>query len=157
MTGSESEFRRRELLWTSVTVGAFSVTGWTYFNVGFVPSILPFLVGVFSLRRLLALGMAKKEQTPDLSERYDVDSNREYTAAEQIEVLSEVASEYGRKRRTWVILGVLSAIVSAVAVPVSLALSLVCAAVAGYCVVRYARIRRLLRRIDARIDALERG
>lgn len=145
----------RRLLWSSIGVGSVSVTGWTYFNIGFVPSFLPLLVGIFALRRLLAIEMTETTDTA-LTERYDVDSDREYTATEQIEILSEVRGEYGSNGRIWVALGAGSAIISVVATSQSLVLVVVCAAIAGYCLVRYARIRRIRQTIDARIDGLSR-
>lgn len=145
----DSAIRRRRLLWTSIGVGGFSATGWTYFNVGFVPSFLPLLIGIVALRRLLAV-----ETVPRLTERYNVDPDSDYTAAEQIDILSEVKDEYGSNGRVWIALGAGSAVISAIATSQSLALVIVCAVVAGYCVIRYARIRRLLRAIDTRIDGL---
>lgn len=156
MTDFESTVRRREILSASVAVGAFSATGWTYLNVGFVQSFLPLLVGIFALRRLFALQMAEEDEGVDLAERYNVDPDREYTADEQIEILAEVEEEYGQKGRIWGALGAVSAIVGAVSAPLSLALAVVCAAVAGYCLVRYVRIRRVRRTIDARVDTLSR-
>lgn len=157
MTDFESTVRRREILWSSVAVGAVSATGWTYFNVGFAPSFVPLLIGIFALRRLFALQMADEaEGSVDLAERYDVDLDREYTADEQIGVLSEVEGAYGQKGRIWGALGVVSAVIGAVSVSLSVALAVVCVAVAGYCLVRYVRIRRIRRTIDARVDALSR-
>lgn len=149
---TDPAIRRRQLLWSSIGVGGFSATGWTYFNVGFVPSFLPLLVGIVALRRLLAVETIQTEI--DLTERYDVDPDHDYTAAEQIEILSEVKGEYGSNGRVWIALSVGSAVIGAVATSQSLAVVIACAVVTGYCVVRYARIRRLLRTIDARIDEL---
>lgn len=140
---------RRRLLWASIGIGGFSATGWTYFNVGFVPSFLPLLVGIVALRRLLAV-----ETVPGLTEQYDIDPDHDYTADEQIDILSEVKGEYGSNGRIWIALGAGSAVIGAIATSQSLALVVVCAVVTGYCGIRYARIRRVLRTIDARIDGL---
>lgn len=154
MAASGSSFRRDELLWGSIVVGAASATGWTYFNVGFVPSFLPFVVVIFALRRLVALEMAGGREREDLVSRYEIDPDREYTADEQIEILSKVAAEYGRKRTTWGALSAATAAVAAASAVISPALAVVCLLVAGYCLLRYVRIRRTLRRIEARTDVL---
>lgn len=156
MTDSGATMRHREILWSSVGVGAFSVTGWMYFNIGFVPSFLPLLVGIFALRRLLALEMVEEEKQGELTERYNIDPDCEYAADEQIEILSEVEDEYDQKKRGWGVLGAVSATISVVAVPLSLTVTVICVPVAGYCLVRYVRLRRLRRTIDMRIDELSR-
>lgn len=156
MMDSGSTVRRRETLWASVAVAAFSVTGWTYFNIGFGPSFLPLLAGIFAIRRLLALEMAEEDERHNLIEWYDIDLDREYTVDEQVEILSEVEDEYEQKGRIWGVLGTISAAITIVAVPLSLAVAAVCAAVAGYCLIRYVRLRRLRRTIEARIDELSR-
>ncbi|WP_433633314.1 hypothetical protein [Halomicrococcus sp. NG-SE-24] len=156
MTETSTKLRRREILWSSVAVGAFSVTGWAYSNIGFIQSFFPLLIGIFALRRILALEMAEGAEGNDLSEQYEIDPDREYTADEQIEVLSEVKGTYGQKGRIWGALTGISAIIAAVAIPLSVALTAVCTAVAGYCLVRYVRIRRIRRTLDTRIETLSR-
>ncbi|MFC6963430.1 hypothetical protein [Halocatena marina] len=154
MTNQDSAVRRRKILWSSIGIGGFSVTGWTYFNVGFVPSFLPLLIGIVALRRLFAIEMAESPTEDALTDRYDVDSEQEYTDDEQVDILSEVKGEFTQKGRIWAVLGASAGIIGVVATSQSLALMVVCIAVTVYCLVRYVRIRRLLRTLDTRIDEL---
>ena len=145
-----------ELLWIAVAVGAFSATAWVYVEFGFVQSFAPLLVGVFALRRYLALrtmAVGGGSDAPTLLERHGVDPDREYSDAEAVEILSGVREEYGKKRRLWAVVAAAAAVVGALFVTLSIAATLVCVGVAAYSARRAYQTHRLVGRIDARIDA----
>lgn len=156
MRDSSSTVQHREILWASVAVAAFSATGWTYFNIGFGPSFFPLLIGIFALRRLLTLEMAKKNKKHNLMIQYDIDPDREYAVNEQIDILSKIEEEYKKKGRIWSILGIISVAITVVGVALSLALAAACTTIASYCLIRYVRLHRLQRTIGVRINELSR-
>lgn len=146
-----------ELLWLAVAVGAFSATVWVYLEIGFVPSFAPLLVGIFALRRYLAVTtMAATEQSerPTLLDRYGVEPGRDYSDEERVEILSDVRDEYGKKRLLWGAVAVASAVVGALFVPLSVAVTLLCGGVAAYSAHRTYQTHRLVSRIEARLGAL---
>ena len=153
MTDFQLTSRQQEAAWSAVVLVSLATTGWAYSRFGFIQGFVPLLVGIFALRQLLALS-TEKDSKPDLKEQYEINPEREYTGAEQIEILSEVEDEYSHKQRTWGILAGVTALVGIVAISSSVVLTLVCSVVSSYCLFRYARLRRLLKMIGTRINEL---
>lgn len=146
--------------WLGLAGGCFVLTVVVYFRYGFVAGFLPLLGGVYASRRWLlgrtvAASRAHGGNETGLLARYDVDTDREYTADEQATMLREIRADYRGKHRLWAGLAAGCLAVAAAAAVVSVVLAGSTAVVAGYCGLRWYRVRRALTLLDGRLETLE--
>lgn len=152
---------QRTNVWLGVAGGCFAITGLVYLQYGFGYGFLPLLCGIYAARRWLLVRTAaashKQSQAntdSKLAERYDIDPDREYTAAEQTDVLTDLRSEYRSKRISWGVLGVFCIVVGLGAIFVSLLVSVCSAGLAAYCGVRCYRTWQIVMTLDRRLQTL---
>ena len=149
-------------VWLGLAGGCFVLTVVVYFRYGFVAGFLPLLGGVYASRRWLlgrtvAASREHGEDETGLVARYEVDTDREYTTGEQATMLREVRAEYRGKHHLWAGLAAGCLVVAAVAALVSVVLAGCTVVVAGYCGLRWYRVRRALGVLDGRLETLEGG
>lgn len=147
-------------IWLGLAGGFFVLTVSVYFRYGFASGFLPLLCGIYAARRGLTsrtVETSNQDNTDDrttIAERYDIETDHEYSVDEQTEYLTDVRSEFRRKYHLWSGLAVLCVAVATAAIFVSVALALSSVLVAGYCGLRWYRIRQALSVLDTRLGDL---